>query len=248
MGNRGPSGRETQGKRDTGCAGEVTLLPEENSHLWSVATRRRRPRRPGGTGAGPGRGLFCLCSRGGLERYSEHIARLSRVWPPPAEPPPPELRRRLPPLQAAVSPRARRLRHGDPQLQRGGEQLGPPGRGRGGGGGRPAKRATRSAAAGRGGSGKPGGAGGGRRVPARDVRQAGRRGGRLARCGLGAPGRPWQGGPREGGEGGNGVLVDLCRWGACCGEWAARASSGMIWRAAGRWRGGWRAFSGEALL
>ena len=35
-----------------------------------------------------------------------------------------------------------------------------------------------------------------------------------------------------GGEGGNGVLVDMCRWRACYGE-GPWASSGMIWRGEG---------------
>lgn len=102
-----------------------------------------------------------------------------------------------------------------------------------GGGARLLRLGARSAGAGRRGPGKPGGAGGGRRVLARALRHAGRRGGRRARCGVGAPGQAWRG---EGCVGQDGVAVAFwwprCRWGACCGE-GQRASSGRTRRAAG---------------
>ena len=46
---------------------------------------------------------------------------------------------------------------------------------------------------------------------------------------MAASGEPRERGLRVGGEGGNGVLVDMCRWRACYGE-GPWASSGMIRR------------------
>ena len=133
---------------------------------------RRLPRggrgeRAGGSGRGlgaeRGRGLLRLGSWRRRRRRRRALGRttlLSRAAPPPAAPPPPARpRRRLPPPQTALSPRASRLRYGDPQPQRRGEQLGPPGPWRR----RPVPEARgRSAGSGRRG---PGPGGGGRPQP-----------------------------------------------------------------------------------
>ena len=60
----------------------------------------------------------------------------------------------------------------------------------------------------------------------------GRLGGWNGEVGVAASDEPREGGLRVGGEGGNGVLVDMCRLRACYGE-GPWASSGMIWRGEG---------------
>lgn len=154
-------------------------------------------------------------------------SRLSRAAPPPAAPPPlARPRRRLPPPQTALSPRASRLRYGDPQPQRRGEQLGRPG---------PRRRPPRRGAAVRARAGAARGRGVGGAAAAPWVRPnvtPGRRGGRNGEVRVAAPGEPREAGRRVGREGGNGDLVDMCGLRACGGE-GPWASSGMIWRREG---------------